>query len=1080
MANPPAPRRSPDKSGLADSGESMYKQLNVKEKPVNLEKRIRKYWQKNNIAQKSESIREDSPKYIFYEGPPTANGLPGIHHVISRTLKDVVCRYKTMRGFQVKRKAGWDTHGLPVEIEVQKELGFNTKKQIEEYGIEKFNKKCRESVFSYEKEWREMTNLLGYWLDMDNPYITLTNDYIESVWWLLNQFWKKGMIYQENKIVPFCPSCGTPLSSHEVALGYCEVEDPSIFIKFKMKNGKLSARGGSAYGGKIKNNDIYFLAWTTTPWTLISNVALVVHPDHKYVKIQNGEEYLILAKERLDTIKGNYSIIEEYKGSDLKNIEYEQLFPFIVPDKKAFYVVLGDYVTMEDGTGIVHTAPAFGEDDYKTGKKYDLPFIQPVNEEGKFTDEVTDWAGLFVKDADKYIIKDLKDRGLLYDRTQIKHTYPFCWRCNSPLIYFARKSWYIKTTAFVDKMKENNAKINWYPKYVGEKRFGDWLDNNVDWALSRDRYWGTPLNIWICENCKTQDSPDSIKSLIKKGKMHNGNPVPEDIELHRPYVDEIEFTCPKCGGKMHRTPEVIDCWFDSGSMPFGQWHYPFENQDIFDADLFPADFIAEGIDQTRGWFYTLLAISTFIKGVSSYKSCLVNDLVLDKNGIKMSKSKGNAVDVFYIFHKYGADATRWYMLAVSPPWTPTRFDEEGIKEVNNKFFGTLKNVLSFFVTYANIDNFVYDNYKIDAKDRPELDRWVISRLTSIIKSVTEFNEKFDLTRSVRLIQNFIINDVSNWYVRRIRKRCWASGMEDDKISAYLTLYEILLNVSKLCAPFAPFVSEEIFRILTEKESVHLEEFPEYDESLINKKLEHDMKNVIDIVTLARAARNEVQIKIRQPLRTLYLPEKFKDVVERMKSLIVEEINIKNIAYTSDKKQFIDYEVTPNYKVLGPKYGKHLSHISETLQNMDANHLIDEINANGCYHLDVDNVEIKLTADRLDIKTLNKENFVFEEQGNVFVALDIKLDEELILEGYARELVNKIQFMRKENDFDIMDRIKISYFSKDKEIKRTFAQFGDYIRAETLAVEIVSKNSSDNMKKWDVNGKEVFLYLEVVK
>ncbi|MCD6101928.1 MAG: isoleucine--tRNA ligase, partial [Candidatus Cloacimonetes bacterium] len=806
----------------------MYKQLNVKEKPVDLEKRIRKYWKKNNIAPKSESIREGSPKYIFYEGPPTANGLPGIHHVISRTLKDVVCRYKTMRGFQVKRKAGWDTHGLPVEIEVQKELGFNTKKQIEEYGIEKFNQKCRESVFSYEKEWREMTNLLGYWLDLDNPYITLKNEYIESVWWLLNQFWKKGMIYEDNKIVPFCPSCGTPLSSHEVALGYREVEDPSIFVKFKVKSKKL----------KVKNDeDVYFLAWTTTPWTLISNVALVVHPDYKYVKILlnhqdktekepqriniQRDEYLILAKARLDVIKEKYKIVEEYKGSDLKNIEYEQLFPFVIPDKKAFYVVLGDYVTMEDGTGIVHTAPAFGEDDYKTGKKYDLPFIQPVNEQGKFTDKITDWAGVFVKDADKEIIRNLKDRGLLYHREQIKHTYPFCWRCNSPLIYFARKSWYIKTTAFVDKMKENNAKINWYPKYVGEKRFGDWLDNNVDWALSRDRYWGTPLNIWVCENCGFQDSPDSIKSLIKKGRMHNGNPVPEDIELHRPYVDEIEFTCPKCGGKMHRTPEVIDCWFDSGSMPFGQWHYPFENQDIFDSELFPADFIAEGIDQTRGWFYTLLAISTFIKGVSSYKNCLVNDLVLDKNGIKMSKSKGNAINVFDILHKYGADATRWYMLAVSPPWTPTRFDEEGIKEVNNKFFGTLKNVLSFFVTYANIDNFVYNNYKIDAKDRPELDRWIISRLTSIIKSVTEFNEKFDLTRSVRLIQNFIINDVSNWYVRRVRKRCWASGMEDDKISAYLTLYELLLYTSKISAPFAPFVSEEIFRILTEKESVHL-------------------------------------------------------------------------------------------------------------------------------------------------------------------------------------------------------------------------------------------------------------------
>ncbi len=909
-----------------------------------------------------------------------------------------------------------------------------------------------------------MTTLLGYWLDLDNAYITLTNDYIETVWWLLNQFWKKGMIYEDNKIVAFCPSCETPLSSHEVAQGYREAEDPSIFIKFKIRD----------------EENTYFLAWTTTPWTLISNVALVVHPEYNYVKVRIGDEFIVLAKSRLDTLKEKYSIVDEYKGADLENIEYEQLFPFVVPDKKAFYVVTGNYVTMEDGTGIVHTAPAFGEDDYKTGKKYNLPFIQPVNEEGKFTEEITEWSGIFVKDADKDIIHNLKDRGLLYHREQIKHTYPFCWRCNSPLIYFARKSWYIKTTAFADKMKENNAKIKWHPKYVGEKRFGDWLENNIDWNISRDRYWGTPLNIWICNNCKTQDSPDSIKNLIKKGRMPDGKPVSDNIELHRPYVDDIEFNCPKCGGKMHRTPEVIDCWFDSGAMPFGQWHYPFENGNLFDTELFPADFIAEGIDQTRGWFYTLLAISTFIKGFSSYKSCLVNDLVLDKNGIKMSKSKGNAVDVFYILNKYGADATRWYMLAVSPPWTPTRFDEEGIKEVNNKFIGTLKNVLSFFITYANIDKFGYSNYKIDIKDRPEPDRWIISRLNTVIRDVVEHNEKYDITRSVRLIQTFVINDVSNWYVRRIRKRCWAPGMEDDKISAYLTLYEVLLSVSKLCAPFAPFVSEEIFRIITNKESVHLESYSEYDGSLINKELEDNMKNVIDIVTLARAARNEVQTKVRQPLRTLYLPEQFKDVVERMKELIIEEINIKNISYVSDKNQFIDYQVKPNFKTLGPKYGKHLPHIAEALKNMDANHLIDEINTNGCYHLDIDNVEIKLTSDGLDIKTLNKENFVFGEQGNVFVALDTKLDEELILEGYARELVNKIQFMRKENDFDIMDRIKVSYFSKDKEIQKTFTQFVDYIKKETLAVKIVSQNKTDNMKKWDVNGKEVFLYLEVVE
>ena len=1041
----------------------MFKKIDVKAKPAEFEKPIRNYWKQHNIPQKSEDFREGAPKFVFYEGPPTANGMPGIHHAISRTLKDVVCRYKTMRGYQVNRKAGWDTHGLPVEIEVQKQLGFSVKKEIEEYGIEKFNKKCRESVFTYEKEWREMTNLLGYWLDLDNPYITLKNEYIESVWWLLNQFWGKGMIYQENKIVPFCPSCGTPLSSHEVALGYREVEDPSVFIKFKVK----------------KAEDTYFLAWTTTPWTLISNVALVVHPEYKYVKIKVVGKYLILAKARLDIIKEKYIIVEEYKGSDLKNIEYEQLFPFVIPDKKAFYVVLGDYVTIEDGTGIVHTAPAFGEDDYKTGKKYDLPFIQPVNEEGKFTKEVTDWAGVFVKDADKEIIRNLKDRGLLYHREQIKHTYPFCWRCNSPLIYFARKSWYIKTTAFADKMRENNRKINWYPKYVGEKRFGDWLDNNVDWAISRDRYWGTPLNIWVCENCGTQDSPDSIQNLIEKGKMSNGKPVPKDIELHRPYVDNIEFTCPKCGGKMKRTPEVIDCWFDSGSMPFAQWHYPFENEDIFDKDLFPADFIAEGIDQTRGWFYTLLAISTFIKGVSSYKSCLVNELVLDKHGKKMSKSKGNAVDVFKILDKYGADATRWYLLSVSPPWIPTRFNEEGVLEVNNKFIGTLKNVASFFATYGNIDNFEYDEYKIAVEDRPELDRWIISRLNSVIKKVSEFNEKYNLTRAVRLLQSFVINDVSNWYVRHIRKRVWASGMEDNKVAAYMTLYEVLLTVSKLCAPYAPYISEEIYKSLTEKESVHLENYPVHDKNLIQPELEKEMQYIIDIVSLARAARNEVQIKIRQPLRILYVPEGLKDVVERMKSLIIEEINIHVIEFVKDKTRFMDYSIKPDYKVLGPKYGKHMSHIAQTLQNMDANHLIDILNKEGVYHLDVDTNEIKLTKESLQIETQNKEGFVYGEEGDVFVALDTRIDDELLLEGNARELVNKIQFMRKEQDFDIMDRIEISFYTESDEIKKTFEKFLYYIQKETLAVEIAEMEDSDGLKSWNVNGKEVFLQVKVI-
>ena len=1042
----------------------MFKKIDVKAKPADLESSVREYWKQHNIPQKSEDFREGAPKFVFYEGPPTANGMPGIHHAISRTLKDVVCRYKTMQGYQVRRKAGWDTHGLPVEIEVQKQLGFSVKKEIEDYGIEKFNKKCRESVFTYEKEWREMTNLLGYWLDLDNPYITLTNDYIETVWWILNQYWKKDMIYVDKKIVPFCPSCGTPLSDHEVALGYKEVEDPSVYIRFKVRDEK----------------NTYFLAWTTTPWTLISNVALVVHPDHDYVKVKTGDEYLILAKARLDVLKDSFEIVEQYKGKDLEYKEYEQLFPFIKPEEKAFYVALGDYVTMEDGTGIVHTAPAFGEEDFAIGKKYGLPFMRPVDEEGKFTSEITDWAGEFVKDADKGIIKDLNMRGMLYLRTQVKHTYPFCWRCDSPLIYFARKSWYIRTTAYNDKMIENNRKIKWYPSYVGEGRFGDWLENNRDWAISRDRYWGTPLNIWLCEKCGHQFSPGSIKELQEKGTLVDGAPVPDDIELHRPYVDNIIFTCSECGGIMRRTPEVIDCWFDSGSMPFGQWHYPFENEDIFDKELFPADFIAEGIDQTRGWFYTMLAIATFIKGESSYKSCLVNEMVLDKHGKKMSKSKGNAVDVFKILDKYGADATRWYMLSTSPPWTPTRFDEEGVLEVNKKFIGTLKNVASFFVTYGNIDNFEYKEYSINPEDRPELDRWIISRLNSVIKKVREFNEKYDLTRAVRLLQSFVINDVSNWYVRRIRKRVWASGMEDDKVAVYMTLYEVLLAVSKLCAPYTPYISEKIFRSLTNKESVHLENYPEHDEELILPKLEKEMQDIIDIVSLARAARNEVQIKIRQPLRTLYAPEEMKDVVERMKSLIIEEINIHNIEYVRDKTRFMDYSIKPDYKVLGPTYGKHMSHIAQALQNADANHLIDVLNKDGVYHLDVDTNEIKITKESLQIETQNKKGFVYGEDGDVFVALDTRIDEELLLEGNARELVNKIQFMRKEEDFDIMDRIIISFFTESDDIMETFEKFTNYIRKETLAVEIVEMQNSDNMKSWNVNGKEVFLQVKTTK
>ncbi len=1042
----------------------MYRSVDIKEKASALEKRIRDYWQKKNTAQKSEDIRADGKQFIFYEGPPTANGMPGIHHVISRAIKDAVCRYKTMQGLHVKRKAGWDTHGLPVEIEVEKQLGLKDKKEVEDYGLEKFNNKCKISVFSYEKEWREMTRMMGYWIDLDNPYKTLTNDYIETVWWILNDFYKKGLIYKGHKIVPYCPSCGTPLSSHEVAQGYQETEDPSVFIKFKVKN----------------EENTYFLAWTTTPWTLISNVALVVHPDEVYVKIKHNDEFLILAKARLEVIDDEYEIVEEYSGKDLEYKEYEQLFPFVIPKEKAFYVGLADYVTMDDGTGVVHTAPAFGQDDYDLGKQYKLPVIQPVDSAGKFTKEITNWAGEFVKDADKGIIRDLKDRNMLYKRKQVIHSYPFCWRCESPLIYYARSSWYIKTSVYKQQMLENNRKINWFPTFVGEKRFGEWLENNVDWAISRDRFWGTPLNIWVCQKCEEQESIASISDLRKKGKMKDGSQVPKDIELHRPYVDDIELECPKCKGKMIRTPEVIDCWFDSGSMPFAQWHYPFENKDRFEKELFPADFISEGIDQTRGWFYSMLAISTMLTGKSSYNNVLVNDLILDKKSQKMSKSKGNTVDPIKLMDEYGADAIRWYLLAVSPPWIPTKFDEKGVVEIVNKFFGTLKNVYSFYVTYANIDKFNADKYKISDEKEAEIDKWIISRLNTLIANVTKNIEKYELTRSVRHIQNFVVDELSNWYVRRSRRRYWQLELTEDKKQAYLTLYQVMVAVTKLMAPFAPFLSEEIFINLTGKESVHLEDYPVSNSKVIYPELEKEMKTVIDLVSLGRAARNTCQIKVRQTLIALYIPEKYKSLVQRMENLIKEEINVKEIKYILEKDDFVKYEFKPNFKVMGPKYGKHMKGIAAALAQMDANHIVEILHQGKDYFLEIEGRTFKLIEEDLLISIKDREGFVFETNKELFVALDTHLTPELIEEGLARELVNKIQFTRKENGFEIMDRIKI-FFLAENEIEDVFLKYADYIKNETLTDSFHKvKEVQKDMIEWDINGRKVHLTVEKVK
>lgn len=1041
----------------------MYRSIDLKEKASDFEKRVRTYWETNNIANKSIDNREGAEKFVFFEGPPTANGKPGIHHVISRAIKDTVCRYKTMKGFQVKRKAGWDTHGLPVEIEVEKKLGLKNKKDVEDYGIEKFCHECKESVFSYEKEWKEMTKTMGYWIDLENPYITLDNNYIESVWWILKQFFDKDMIYKGHKIVPYCPSCGTPLSSHEVAQGYQDVEDPSVFVKFKA----------------IDEDDTYFLAWTTTPWTLISNVALVVHPNEKYVKVKHNNEFLILAKERLSVLDGEYEVIKEFPGIDLQFQKYEQLFRFVTPEESAFYVACGEYVTMGDGTGIVHTAPAFGQDDYSIGRKYNLPFIQPVDDAGRFTEEITDYKGMFVKDADKAIIRNLKDRNLLYKRTQIIHSYPFCWRCKSPLIYYARSTWYIKTSEYKNNMIFNNSKVNWHPSFVGEKRFGEWLENNVDWALSRDRFWGTPLNIWRCEECNELESIGSIEELRNKGKQKDGSPVPDNIELHRPYVDDITLDCHKCNNKMHRTPEVIDCWFDSGSMPFAQWHYPFENKEIFDNELFPADFICEGIDQTRGWFYTLLAISSFIKEQSPFKNVLVNDLILDKNGQKMSKTRGNSVDPMQLMNEYGADSIRWYLLHVSPPWTPTKFDVKGVEEIYLKFIGTLKNVYSFYVTYAEIDKFNPKDYEGQHSKSSELDRWMYSRLHSLIAQITEYNEKYDFTRSLRAIQRFVIDEVSNWYVRRSRRRYWAMTLTDDKKEAYLTLHEVLLTLSKLIAPFAPYIAEEIFTGLSFEESVHLQEYPIADITQIDKKLEDEMQVMIDLITMGRAARNQAQIKVRQTLQALYVPEKHLNVVSRMEDLIKEEINVKDVLFLPEVNDVIVWQAKVNFKTAGPKFGKNVKQVGTYLEKIDIQSILNCFKDKKNFGFNIANENFEISEEDIIVSISPKEGFAFESYHNDFVALDTKLTEELILEGHARELVNKIQFTRKENNFEIMDRVKVTYSGPDK-ITEVFEKYKDYICIETLTNEIIkTENRDETLKLWDINGLEVFLKVEKI-
>ncbi len=1044
----------------------MFKEFKGQFTQQKIEQEILKFWDENLIFKKSVETRDKNKNYVFYEGPPTANGTPGIHHVISRAIKDFVCRYKTMQGYRVDRKAGWDTHGLPVEIEVEKELGIDGKEQVLEYGVDKFNKKCKESVFRYKKEWDDVTRKIGFWVDLNIPYITYENYYIETVWWILKEFWKRDLIYQGFKILPYCPRCETPLSSHEVAQGYQDVEDPSIYVKMKLKS----------------EPDTYFLVWTTTPWTLISNVALALNPDMDYVEVSHQGQKLILASQRILVLDGYFEILKNYKGSELAGLEYEPLFSFIKPLKEAYYTILGGFVTSEEGTGIVHIAPAFGEDDYQVGQKYDLPVIHPVDKSGKFIDEITKFKGKFVKNADPEIIEDLRSRGLLYLKETITHAYPHCWRCDSPLLYYARNSWYIRTTAIKDQLIEANRKIDWYPKEVGLGRFGEWLENNVDWSLSRDRFWGTPLNIWVCDQCNEMESIGSIKELKQKWNLE------KEIDLHKPYIDEATFPCTKCKGVMKRVPEVIDCWFDSGAMPYAQWHYPFEHKDDFDK-LFPADFISEGVDQTRGWFYSLLVLGVFLFGKSSYNSCLSIELILDKEGQKMSKSRGNTVNPFEIIESYGSDPLRWYLLTVSPPWLPTRFDEEGIAEVIRKFFGTLNNVYSFFALYANIDKFKGKEPIIPIEQRPQIDRWIFSMLNALVQETEQNLTRFEITKSARDIANFVVDDLSNWYVRRSRRRFWkpsetngTEGMGKDKLSAYQTLYHVLKTISKMIAPFIPFLSEELYQNLkldSEPESIHLCYYPDSTNSEYqyrDEQLEQKMEMVLRTVNMGRSLRNKASIKIRQPLSEIViynLQGRQQKLIEGMENLVKEELNVKHIRFTSNYSDIVIKKAEPIYKAIGPKCGKLVNKAAEMIRSLSEAD-IDQIEKDGFKNLAIEKKEVTITPNDIEIRTENRENFIVESEEEQTVALNTVLTESLINEGLARDFVNRVQNMRKDSNFNVVDRILI-FFEGPGVLQNAITAQEEYIKNETLADKLTNKiENNDFQKEWTINGEQVVI------
>ena len=1051
---------------------SMYKQVPTSLNFVDREKAVEKFWEDNDIFKKSMEHRKEGETYTFYDGPPTANGKPHIGHVETRTIKDMIPRYRTMKGYMVPRKAGWDTHGLPVELEVEKLLGLDGKEQIEEYGLAPFIDKCKESVWKYKGMWEDFSRTVGFWADMDNPYVTYDDNFIESEWWALKTIWDKGLLYKGFKIVPYCPRCGTPLSSHEVAQGYKAVKERSAIVRFK-----------------VKGEDAYFLAWTTTPWTLPSNVALCVNPEETYLKVKAADGYTYyIAKALADKVLGSlaeegkaaYEVLETYVGKDLEYKEYEPLYKCAgdaaeKQKKKAHFVTCDDYVTMTDGTGIVHIAPAFGEDDSRIGRNYELPFVQFVDGKGDLTAE-TPYAGKFVKDADPLVLKDLDAEGKLFDAPKFEHDYPFCWRCDTPLIYYARESWFIKMTAVKDDLVRNNKTINWIPASIGEGRFGNWLENIQDWGVSRNRYWGTPLNIWECE-CGHQHSIGSREELYKM----SGNEKAKTVEFHRPYIDEITITCPECGKQMKRVPEVIDCWFDSGAMPFAQHHYPFENKDLFEQQ-FPANFISEAVDQTRGWFYSLLAESTLLFNKAPYKNVIVMGHVQDENGQKMSKSKGNAVDPFNALETYGADAIRWYFYTSSAPWLPKRFSGKAVQEGQRKFMGTLWNTYAFFVLYANIDNFDASKYTLEYDKLPVMDKWLLSKLNSTVAEVDSNLDQYRIPEAAKALQDFV-DEMSNWYVRRSRERFWAKGMEQDKINAYMTLYTALVTICKAAAPMIPFMTEDIYQNLVRSndasapESIHLCDFPVVNKDHIDKKLEEDMEDVLDAVVMGRACRNEAAIKNRQPISRMYIKADF-TLSEFYQEIIEDELNVKEVVFTDDVRDFTSYTFKPQLRTVGPKYGKQLGGIQKHLAALDGNAAMDELNADGALKFDVDGVAVELTKDDLLIDMAQKEGYVSQEDNKMTVVLDTNLTPELVEEGFVYEIISKIQTMRKESGFEVTDHIRVSINGNDR-LSEIARKNKDAISGKVLADELTSGAEYAVSKEWNINGENAVIAVERV-